>query len=403
MQLKDISVIKDNRSECYSIMGITNIEEYINYVKSVYENRGGIFGQRDALKSSSAIKIRKRMIKDIGRGTVLPPIVIGLLLPNEAFDKISEVVEIGNTLSAEFVSSLVDNVSVENISLIDGMQRTTAIIESLTVDNSIAENKIRIEFWAVRNINNLIYRMLILNTGQVPWNVRRQLEVLFSPIKETIIARIPSTTIYSIDDERRRRSASSQFQGNDIIEMFLAFGSRKEKIELKERIAEEFTRLDFIETSDKNNLMDYFIRCFDMLNNLDAELGKIKDESEYDGKKPKFFNGYDLFSSQPARIGFMVALATKILGRPGTDKDTNLQDASLVKIESNFKALIGKINSIEEKELPEFLSFNVLNEIIDKPSSKVGDFERTFFKEAFTALIEQDFQIDNFESCWRAY
>lgn len=402
MNLTNISVIKDNRSECYSIMGVTNIEEYINYVKSVYENRGGISGQRDALKSSSAIKIRKRMIKDIARGTVLPPIVIGLLLPNEAFDKISEVVEIGNTLSAEFVSSLVDNVSVENISLIDGMQRTTAIIESLTVDNSIAENKIRVEFWAVRNINNLIYRMLILNTGQVPWNVRRQLEVLFSPIKETIITRIPSATIYSIDDERRR-SASSQFQGNDIIEMFLAFGSRKEKIELKERIAEEFTRLDFIETSDKNNLMDYFIRCFDMLNNLDAELGKIKDESKYDGKKPKFFNGYDLFSSQPARIGFMVALATKILGRPGTDKDANLQDASLVKIESNFKALIGKINSIEEKELPEFLSFNVLNEIIDKPSSKVGDFERTFFKEAFTALIEQDFQIDNFESCWRAY
>ena len=325
-----------------------------------------------------------------------------MLLSNEAFDKISEVVEIGNTLSAEFVSSLVGNVSAENISLIDGMQRTTAIIESLTVDNSIADNKIRIEFWAVRNINNLIYRMLILNTGQVPWNVRRQLEVLFSPIKETIRTRIPSATIYSIDDERRR-SASSQFQGNDIIEMFLAFGSRKEKIELKERIAEEFTRLDFIETSDKNNLMDYFIRCFDMLNNLDAELGKIKDESEYDGKKPKFFNGYDLFSSQPARIGFMVALATKILGRPGTDKDANLQDASLVKIESNFKALIGKINSIEEKELPEFLSFNVLNEIIDKPSSKVGDFERTFFKEAFTALIEQDFQIDNFESCWRAY
>lgn len=402
MNLTNISVIKDNRSECYSIMGLTNIEEYINYVKSVYENRGGISGQRDALKSSSAIKIRKRMIKDIGRGTVLPPIVIGLLLPNEAFDKISEVVEIGNTLSAEFVSSLVGNVSVENISLIDGMQRTSAIIESLTVDNSIAENKIRIEFWAVRNINNLIYRMLILNTGQVPWNVRRQLEVLFSPIKETIRTRIPSATIYSIDDERRR-SASSQFQGNDIIEMFLAFGSRKEKIELKERIAEEFTRLDFIETSDKNNLMDYFIRCFDMLNNLDAELGKIKDESEYDGKKPKFFNGYDLFSSQPARIGFMVALATKILGRPGTDKDANLQDASLIKIESNFKALIGKINSIEDKELPEFLSFNVLNEIIDKPSSKVGDFERTFFKEAFTALIEQNFQIDNFESCWRAY
>lgn len=402
MKLTNISVIKDNRSECYSIMGLTNIEEYIKYIKTIYENRGGISGQRDALKSSSAIKIRKRMIKDIVSGTVLPPIVIGLLLSDNEFNTISSDNIIENTLSTDFLSSILNSVSLGNISLIDGMQRTTAIMEALSTDDSIASNIIRVEFWVVKNINNLIYRMLILNTGQVPWNVRRQLEVLFSPIKETIKVQVPNATIYSIDDESRR-SASSQFQGNDIIEMFLAFGSRKEKIELKERIAEEFTRLDFIETSDKNNLMDYFIRCFSMLNAFDAKLGTIKNDSDCDGKKPKFFNGYDLFSSQPARIGFMVALATKILGRPGTDKDANLQDASLVKIESNFKALIGKINSIEEKELPEFLSFNVLNEIIDKPSSKVGDFERTFFKEAFTALIEQDFQIDNFESCWRAY
>lgn len=403
MNFTNISVIKDNRSECYSIMGLISIKEYIEYVKSVYEKRGGILGQRDALKSSSAIKIRKRMIRDITSGTVLPPIVIGLLLSNDEFDKISSTSKSENTLSTEFVSLILNRVSPGNISLIDGMQRTTAIMESLSTDDSIANNIIRVEFWVVKNINNLIYRMLILNTGQVPWNVRRQLEVLFSPIKETIRERIPNAIIYSIDDEKRR-SASSQFQGNDVIEMFLAFGSRKEKIELKERIAEEFTRLDFIETSDKNNLMDYFIRCFSMLNALDEKLGLIKVESEYDdGKKPKFFNGYDLFSSQPARIGFMVALAVKILGRPGTDKDASLQDASLVKIESNFEVLIDKINSIEEERLTEFLAFNVLNEIIDKPSSKVGDFERTFFKEAFTSLIEQDFQVNNFESCWRAY
>jgi hypothetical protein len=400
MQLKNISVIKDNRSECYSIMGITNISDYISFVKEVYDKRGGISGQRDVLKSSTAIKIRKRMVKDISNGTVLPPIVIGLLVPEGKYEEISEKIDADNSLDSNFVSEIMSSVLPENISLIDGMQRTTAIIDALAMNNSINNNIIRVEFWVVKELNNLIYRMLILNTGQVPWNVRRQLEVLFSPIKKTIQERIPNVVIYSIDDERRR-SASSQFQGNDIIELFLAFGSRKEKVELKERIAEEFTRLDFIETSDKNNLMEYFIRSFSMLNELDNELEKIKEELDFDGKKPRFYNGYDLFSSQPARIGFIVALAIKILGRPGTNKEICLQEQSLDDIESNFKGLINKIRNIDKGI--DFLSFHTLNEILDKPSSKVGDFERLFFKEAFTSLIDQKFNVDNFESCWRAY
>jgi hypothetical protein len=381
-------------------MGLTNVSDYIKYVTAVYNNRGGILGQRDVLKSSTAIKIRKRMIKDISDGAVLPPIVIGLLVSDDKFEEISRNIKDLNSLDSKFVSEIMSSVLPENISLIDGMQRTTAIIEALSIKDSISDNIVRVEFWIVKELNNLIYRMLILNTGQVPWNVRRQLEVLFSPIKKTIQDKIHDVIIYSIDAEKRR-SASSQFQGNDIIELFLAFGSRKEKVELKERIAEEFTRLDFIETSDKNNLMEYFIRCFRMLNELDKELGNIKDNSDFAGKRPKFFNGCDLFSSQPARIGFIVALAIKVLGRPGTNKDIKLQEETLNNIESNFMILINKIKTAENGL--EFLSFNTLNEILDKPSSKVGDFERLFFKEAFTSLIEQNFNIDSFESCWRAY
>lgn len=253
MELTNISVIKDNRSDCFSIMGITNIKDYIEYIKTIYNDRGGITGQRDALKTSSAIKIRKRMIMDIVSGTVLPPIVVGLILSENEFNRIYE--EFGHTASLDntTVSSIIKEIAPENISLIDGMQRTTAIIEAIETSKNIINNTMRIELWVVKNINNLLYRMLILNTGQVPWNVRRQLEVLYSPIKKAISEAIPDIMIYSIDDGKRR-SASSQYQGDDIIELFLAFGSRKEKIELKERIAEEFTRLDFIETTEKNDL-----------------------------------------------------------------------------------------------------------------------------------------------------
>lgn len=404
MNLKNISVIKDNRSDCFSIMGITNIKEYIEYIKSIYNDRGGISGQRDALKTSSAIKIRKRMITDIVNGTVLPPIVVGLILSDQEFENIYCELKKNGTLNPETVSSIINDITSENISLIDGMQRTTAIMEAIETSESIIENSMRIELWVVNNINNLLYRMLILNTGQVPWNVRRQLEVLYSPIKKIISEAIPEIMIYSIDDGKRR-SASSQYQGDDIIELFLAFGARKEKIELKERIAEEFTRLDFIETTEKNDLIVFFISCFRMLCTLDAKLGEAKNTitTGTEQKKPRFFNGSDLFSSQPARVGFIVALAMKVIGRPGVNRTAEIQQKSLSKIVKDFGEFIERLKPIEGNELLNFLSFDILNEIIDKPSSKVGDFERTFFKEAFTSLIEQDFQVDSFESCWRAY
>lgn len=402
MKIDKLSVIRDNRSDCFSIMGTTSIISFVDYIKEVYADRGGIMGQRDALKTSSAIKIRKRMIKDIASGTVLPPLVIGLLLPSEKFDIITETIETGKELSIGVFHDIIKDIDKENISLIDGMQRTTAILEAISTSNEILKNTIRVEFWVVKNLNNLLYRMLILNTGQVPWNVRRQLEVLYSSIKKRISDSIPEATIYSIDDEKRR-SASSQYQGNAVIELFLVFGSRKEKIELKERIAEEFTRIDFIETTEKNDLMEFFIRCFSMLNKLDSVFGSARKEIEEDENRVKFINGMDLFSSQPARIGFMVALALKIIGRPGVDKDAEDQKNSLNQISTSFQLFIDKLRSLSNSELLDFMSFEVLNEIIDKPSTKVGDFERTFFKEAFTSLIEQHFEVNNLESCWRAY
>ena len=140
-----------------------------------------------------------------------------------------------------------------------------------------------------------------------------------------------------------------------------------------------------------------------MLNKLDSVFGSARKEIEEDENRVKFINGMDLFSSQPARIGFMVALALKIIGRPGVDKDAEDQKNSLNQISTSFQLFIDKLRSLSNSELLDFMSFEVLNEIIDKPSTKVGDFERTFFKEAFTSLIEQNFEVNNLESCWRAY
>lgn len=405
MNIKNFTAIKDNRSDCFSLMGMTTVTDYIEFINEIYKNRGAIEGQREALKNSSAIKIRKRMVQDIIKGTVLPPIVVGILASEEDFENISKEISNGKIEESEFINNLLATCTLDNTSLIDGMQRTTAIKEALESNLGIKDNILRVEFWVVKKINNLLYRMLILNTGQVPWNVRRQLEVLYAPIQNKIKESMPEASIFSVD-EQRRRAGSTQYQGDDVIELFMTFGSRKEKIELKERIAEEFTRLDFIETSEKNDLLDLFIRCFKILCSLDEIFGQAKlqeTEENKATKKRKFNIGSDLFNSQPARIGFIVALALKIIGRPGIEKDALSQETSLQKIESNFLEFKNTLSHKTGEELYELLSLDVLNELLDKPSTKVGDFERSFFKDAFIALLDQDFNIPSFDSCWRAY
>ena len=45
-----------------------------------------------------------------------------------------------------------------------------------------------------------MYRMLVLNTGQVPWTIRRQLEVVYGSLLKTIKNSVPEIEIYAIDD-----------------------------------------------------------------------------------------------------------------------------------------------------------------------------------------------------------
>lgn len=40
------------------------------------------------------------------------------------------------------------------------------------------------EFWLAKSVRALVYRMLVLNTGQVPWTLSRQLGVVFEPLHQ---------------------------------------------------------------------------------------------------------------------------------------------------------------------------------------------------------------------------
>lgn len=75
-----MDALYDSRTQCWSVMTTLGVKEYLSMVKAAHAERGGLSGQREVLKTTTAKRIRDRMIHDIRQGTVLPPVVIGAVL-----------------------------------------------------------------------------------------------------------------------------------------------------------------------------------------------------------------------------------------------------------------------------------------------------------------------------------
>src|SRR5690606_21441128 len=135
----------------------------------------------------------------------VPPVVVGI----QCLDS-SKIQEFKDLTNREALVDLVMSLPAESISIIDGMQRTTAFLEAAERNEEFLKTSVqRFEFWISDNIGSLIYRMLVLNTGQVPWEVARQLETIYSQFLQKLRQELGSSVqIFQRDEERRRRDAS---------------------------------------------------------------------------------------------------------------------------------------------------------------------------------------------------
>lgn len=130
--MKITDIMKDERSKCYSIMIKLKVKEYLDIIKESYERNGNIEGQRIPIQSKTGKRIRDIMITDIERGTILPPIVLGCVTNKYGVENIGEYVDNYRDFNIN------DLLYGKSLSIIDGMQRTTALQEVIKKD----ENKI---------------------------------------------------------------------------------------------------------------------------------------------------------------------------------------------------------------------------------------------------------------------
>lgn len=397
------ALLVDQRSLCLSVTLVTSVADYLQFIEGTYKARGGLEGQRLPLKTKTAMKIRGRMVGDLIRGAVLPPLVIGVVPKDKThFQKLEALASAGKL--QEFMDSI-EQEEPSQIAVIDGMQRTTALLDALKENEAaVADREVRIEFWVGASTNSLIYRMLVLNTGQVPWDLKRQLETVYSILLREIKERVQQIQVFQIDDNSRR-ATGAQYQSSLIIESYFAFTSRKPKVDVKERVAEDFARIDATDSASNDVNLERFMEALKLLSELDTELARyVVAAQAADGEQSevRFQHGKDIFGVRAAVVGFVSAFSVAVYGDPGFEFDDKevLDRFNLAK--QNISNLIGKLKSMSPDAVGEFLQLELLNLMLEGRTGGVGDFERDFFHRAFSVAIKYGADLHNMIPCWRA-
>jgi hypothetical protein len=380
------------------------VEQYIALVEKIYsERQGGIVGQRAPLKTKTAKTIREQMVRDISRGVALPPLVIGIISTKESYNALKETIS-DHASFIEFLSAI----SADNLSIIDGMQRTTAIKEALQLVDRTKISDVRVEFWVSEQTNNLIYRMLVLNTGQVPWDIARQLEAVYRPLITKIQDTVGGDISFISKDERRRTNLdASQYETEDIVELLLIFSSRKRELNLKDQIAQDFVRLDMIESSSHGQFIETFCDAISLLSRLNSAISRFKATDEQRKMLSRYSEGAEVFRGFPAKAGFIAAISIYLFNKPGFDTNWEAVPIKLGGVKATLGKIIEKLDGCASPEaMEEIIQLESLEERIGRhrvAASQVGRFEREYFEKAFMVLMEDGEDIVNFAPCWAAY
>ena len=372
-----------------------DVSEYLTLVEEVYRDNGGIAGQRAPLKTKTGISIRRRMIDDIAAGAILPPIVLGAVVDSLVFAQAKAC------NSNEDFYQLVRSIDKGSLSIIDGMQRTTALAAAVNSSETNASSKvIRIDLWLASSIDSLVYRMLVLNTGQVPWDIKRQLETIYKQVLKLIAEQITDIQVFNID-EKERRSSAGQYRAARIVELFLAFTSRKPHIELKEKVAEDFARMEATEATANSAALPAFIETMKLLAELDRAFATTQADENLTDVHSRFKEGRDIFTSAPASIGFSAAASQFLLGKPGYPLEFENLNQKLAQLRSNVSSVISNIEMAPNKS--EFIDYLTLNEKVSARSGRIGEYEREFFFRAFAHMFANAEGLTTMTPCWSAY
>lgn len=195
-KIRIVGYNKDFRADTFVIYAQLNIEDYIHFVGDDFD-KFGIQRKRENHKGYARLK------QDIKDGAIIPPITLALK-PN----KVKDFIPLLRAKKTRELQEMLEKAS-DSIYILDGLQRTH-IIKDLQEEGFRFNNEqqLLIEFWFEEEMGNLIYRLIVLNSGQKPMSMRHQVELLFMTMQDKLKEDIPGLIMYNERDKRNRSEAN---------------------------------------------------------------------------------------------------------------------------------------------------------------------------------------------------
>lgn len=391
----------------HKIMGVNvgvelTIGDYLSFAPEILKRN-----EYQRRRVSSPGKTYELLRRDLVNGCIIPPIILAVTdAYGAALGQLVEKAVKENDTSAyeaEIRSFIERAVDERQLLILDGLQRTSTLRDIVNSPSLLGENaqrflehRIRVEIYVGLSKPGILYRMLTLNTGQMPMSFRHQLEILYHDYLDRTDLPNGIEVLKESDDRRARGSGKYKYQ--DVVDMFYAYSTGSPMPYDKQALAGQLREESFLETYEYRPGRDDMLSLVVSHNRLVRQIDTLSNNWHLDTENPS--DDDILGVARP----FGTSVAT-ILERP----------QPMAGFGAECKRLIdnGKIQSVAEVDtLIDGLhfsgdpaeSFNTLLRILEEIAAKakrIGDSQRIYFQLAFRALLteESDSYLD-LTTCW---
>ncbi|RZJ49707.1 MAG: hypothetical protein EOO19_04835 [Chryseobacterium sp.] len=213
-----IGFSKDHRTETFVMYVQMDIKTYLSFV-------GDKFDEFSIQRKKESHKGYARLKNDIKDGALLPPITLALKpeLVKKYIPFLRAEPQNVDQLNGIFQVS-------ESVYILDGLQRTHIMKDLSEEGYDFKQNqKLLLEFWFEEDMGNLIYRLIVLNSGQKPMSMRHQVELLFLTMQDKLKKDIPGLIMYN-ERESKARDNASMFPFDRIVTGYQSFLNQSPEI-----------------------------------------------------------------------------------------------------------------------------------------------------------------------------
>jgi hypothetical protein len=377
MSLKILGYTKDCRTETPVVYAEILINDYLKLV-------GTDFDKFEIQRKRVDPKKYTRLKEDIAKGALLPGITL-------AIDhlKVHTYLEYITKLDSEGLITALqlhkETEEAKDIYILDGLQRSY-IIKDLSDEGVVfkEEQKILLEIWFEKEIEHLIYRLIVLNSGQKPMSMRHQVELLFMTLKKDIEKEIPGLEIY-LEREGTIRSHSKKFPFDRLVNGYYSFMTKSPEIDRDNLVVKKMNEDDVLSSKEEELNISYtsFIKYLKLYCDIDDEFYRIYNSH----LELSSFKNW--LADENTLKAFFAAV-----GKYASD------EKRILRVDNAMKKLLGELKLVSSGDPMYIEEFKKIKGGIDAKKVNVGNGTRKLIMDGFREYFigEGD---ETFLECWK--